>query len=96
MIDALHHLAKTVRSVSLEAAREVLEQHRLETEPGFLTALEAVLEVLPVGKSWSGIDLPDAAQAAGADFDALENLRRLALAEKVREPEQLKLQVDAA
>ena len=30
-------------------------------------------------------------ELAGADFDALENLRRLALAEKVREPEQLKI-----
>ena len=39
-------------------------------------ALEAVLEVLPVGKEWSGLDLPDTAQGAGADFDALEKLRR--------------------
>ena len=37
------------------------------------------------------MDLPDAAQGAGADFDALEKLRRLALAEKVAEPEQLKI-----
>lgn len=91
MMDALHHLAKTARGVSLEAANELLAKHGLANEPAFLTALEAVLEVLPVGKAWSGFDLPDAAAGAGADFDALENLRRLALAEKVAEPEQLKM-----
>jgi putative DNA methylase len=91
MMDALHHLAKTARMVSLESANELLARHSLAAEPAFLTALEAVLEVLPVGKAWSGLDLPDAAQGAGADFDALENLRRLALAEKVAEPEQLKI-----
>jgi hypothetical protein len=50
-----------------------------------------VLEVLPVGKEWSGLDLPDAAQGPGADFNAFEKLRRLALAEKVAEPEQSKI-----
>ena len=91
MMDALHQLAKTVRGTSLESANELLAKHELANEPAFLTALEAVLEVLPVGKAWSGFDLPDAATGAGADFDALENLRRLALAEKVAEPEQLKI-----
>lgn len=91
MMDALHQLAKTVRSTSLESANELLAKHGLANEPSFLTALEAVLEVLPMGKAWSGFDLPDAATGAGADFDALENLRRLALAEKVAEPEQLKM-----
>ncbi|MCA8374008.1 DUF1156 domain-containing protein [Burkholderia pseudomallei] len=91
MMDALHQLAKTVRATSLESANELLAKHGLANEPAFLTALEAVLEVLPVGKAWSGFELPDAATGAGADFDALENLRRLALAEKVAEPEQLKM-----
>ncbi len=91
MMDALHQLSKAVRSNSLEAANELLGKHSLANEPGFLAALEAVLEVLPVGKEWSGFELPDAAQGAGADFDALEKLRRLALSEKVAEPEQLKM-----
>jgi putative DNA methylase len=91
MMDALHHLARAARSASLESANELLAKHSLANEPSFLVALEAVLEVLPVGKDWSGLDLPDAAQGAGADFDALEKLRRLALAEKVAEPEQLKI-----
>lgn len=91
MMDALHHLAKAARAASLESASELLAKHQLAAEPGFLVALEAVLEVLPVGKGWSGLDLPDAAVGAGADFDALENLRRLALGEQVAEPEQLKM-----
>lgn len=91
MMDALHHLARMTRAASLEAANELLAKHGLASEPGFLVALEAVLEVLPVGKEWSGLDLPDTAQGAGADFDALEKLRRLALAEKLAAPEQLKI-----
>jgi putative DNA methylase len=96
MMDAIHHLARAARSASLESANELLAKHSLANEPGFLVALEAVLEVLPVGKEWSGLDLPDAAAGAGADFDALEKLRRLALAEKVAEPEQLKIWHDEA
>lgn len=96
MMDAIHHLARAARSASLESANEMLAKHHLANEPGFLVALEAVLEVLPVGKEWSGLDLPDAAAGAGADFDALEKLRRLSLAEKVAEPEQLKIWQDEA
>lgn len=96
MMDALHHLARAARSASLESANELLAKYGLSNEPGFLVALEAVLEVLPVGKEWSGLDLPDAAAGAGADFDALEKLRRLALSEKVAEPEQLKIWQDEA
>lgn len=91
MMDALHHLARAARTTTLESANELLAKHHLAGEPSFLLALEAVLEVLPVGTEWSGLELPDAAKGAGADFDALEKLRRLALAEKVAEPEQLKI-----
>lgn len=91
MMDALHHLARAARAGSLESANELLNKHQLAGEPSFLVALEAVLEVLPVSQEWSGLDLPDSAAGAGADFDALEKLRRLALAEKVAEPEQLKI-----
>lgn len=96
MMDALHHLARAARSASLESANELLVKHQLAGEPSFLAALEAVLEVLPVGKGWSGLDLPDTAAGAGLDFDALENLRRLALGEKVAEPEQLKMWLEEA
>ena len=96
MIDAIHHAAHAARSHTLDAARELLQKHRVDTEPAFLSALEAVLEVLPVGKGYAKLELPDAAQGAGADFDALESLRRLAFADQVGEPEQLKLWIDDA
>ena len=61
-------------------------------EPGFLTALEAVLEVLPVvehvDSGWSCETRRGG--AACSDFDALEHLRRLAFADQVHEPEQLR------
>ena len=94
MIDALHHAAHAARTRTLDAARELLEKARVTTDANFLTALEAVLEVLPVGKAYAGLDLPDAAQGAGTDFDALENLRRLAFAEQVDEPKQLAIWQD--
>lgn len=94
MIDALHHAAHAARTRSLDAARELLQKARVDTNAAFLTALEAALEVLPVGKAFAGLELPDAAQGAGADFDALENLRRLAFAEQVDEPKQLAIWQD--
>ena len=91
MIDALHHAAHAARTRTLDAARELLDKARIAGDPAFLLALEAVLEVLPVGHDFSGVALPDAAAGAGADFGALESLRRLAFAEQVRAPEQLDL-----
>ena len=57
----------------------------------FLTALEAVLEVLPLSARYTGFDPVKAAAPAASDFEALENLRRLALAEQVPAPKQLEL-----
>lgn len=94
MIDALHHAAHAARTRSLDAARELLQKARVDTDAAFLAALEAALEVLPVGKAFAGLELPDAAQGAGADFDALENLRRLAFSEQVDEPKQLAIWQD--
>ena len=37
------------------------------------------------------VDLPKGLAAAGSDFEALENLRRLAFGEQVAEPKQLEL-----
>lgn len=96
MIDALHHAAHAARTRTLDAARELLQKARVDTDAAFLTALEAVLEVLPVGKTYAGLELPDAAQGAGADFDALENLRRLAFAAQVDAPTQLAMWQDDA
>ena len=91
MIDALHHAAHLCRTRTLEAAREMLERTGIIGDPNFRSAMQAILEVLPVGNAFSGVDLPTDATGAGNDFEALEKLRRLAFADQIESPEQLKL-----
>ena len=90
-LDAVHHAAYAARSRNLQDAREMLTKAQVDTESGFFAALEAVLEVLPVSKAFSGIDLEGDVAEFGNDFEALENLRKLAFAEDVDEPQQLQL-----
>ena len=91
MIDAVHHAANMARSRTLAAAREMLGAALVEEDPRFIAALEAVLEVLPVSTTWTGIDLEGEAEAAAGDFEALYTLARLAYRDEIDEPEQLKL-----
>ena len=91
MIDAIHRAAHTGRERSLQTAREMLEQAGTDREPRFFAALEAVLEVLPVSSTISGIELKGEAGAASDDFEALYNLARLAYRDEIDEPEQLSL-----
>jgi hypothetical protein len=90
-IDAIHHCAHRARIIDLNAAKQLLDDNGLANSPIFLTALEAVLEVLPLSARYTGFDPVKAAQPAASDFEALENLRRLALAEQVPAPKQLEL-----
>jgi hypothetical protein len=96
MIDALHHAAHLGRTRTLQAAREMLTKTGVDHEPMFFAALEAVLEVLPVGKVFSGIDLDGDLAASGSDFEVLENLRRFAFTEQVDPPKQLELWLEPA
>ena len=96
MIDAIHHAAHLARIRSLAEAVEMLDAVGLDRSPRFATALEAVLEVLPVSASITGFALPKGLAAAGSDFEALEGLRRLAFSDRVNEPEQLRLWRDDA
>ena len=95
MIDALHHAAHLGRSRSLDAGPRHASGPRGWTRVRtFAIALEAVLEVLPVSRSFRRFDLDSKAKAlesASEDFDVLENLRRLAFGDLVDEPQQLKL-----
>ena len=91
MIDAVHHAANMARTRTLAAAREMLEGALVEEDPRFIAALEAVLEVLPVSTTWTGISLEGEAESAAGDFEALYNLARLAYRDEIDEPEQLKL-----
>ena len=90
MIDAIHHAAHKARR-SLDEARKMLEETRVDQDPRFFAAFEAALEVLPVSKAFSGIELKGDVAASGDDFEALYNLSRLAYREQIDEPEQLKL-----
>lgn len=69
----------------------MLERELGEHDPGFLAALEAVLEVLPVSRRFTGVELEGETAAAADDFDALYNLSRLAFQDAIDDPEQLKL-----
>ncbi len=94
MIDAIHHAANLARLRSLDAARELLAANLMDKDPRFFASLEAVLEVLPVSRAFTGIDLTGEAAASGTDFEMLYNLSRLAYSDRIDEPEQLKLWQD--
>ncbi len=91
MIDSIHHVANLARMRSLEAARELLAGAMIDQDPRFIAAFKAVLEVLPVSRAFTGVDLEGETAAFGSDFEVLENLRRLAYGKRVDEPEQLRL-----
>ena len=94
MIDSIHHAAHTARGSSLAAAQEMLANTQVDQDRRFFTALEAILEVLPVSKAFTGIELEGNATASGSDFEALYNLVRLAYGDEIDEPGQLKLWQD--
>jgi adenine-specific DNA methylase len=101
MLDTLHWAAKTGREQNTGAARSLIEDARLIGDPTLLTALEALLNVLPPGVASAGRKKPDASLAGAAnDFEALERLRKLAFSETVpapKIPEQIPLELpDAA
>ena len=91
MIDALHHAAHVMRTRGAETAQEMLEQAGVAKEDEFKVAMEALLEVLPPSKTFSGIDADKAVKPAADDFDALEKLRRIAYEGEIGEPAQLEL-----
>jgi putative DNA methylase len=100
MLDRLHEAAYTVRFQNTEAARNRLESLRLLDDPTLMTALEALLNVLPPVSLLRGKKkLDPTLEGAASDFEALEKLRRLAFVEKVPEPkrpEQIELELDEA
>ena len=94
IIDTIHHAANTARLRSLQAAREMLAAAGVDQDLRFFASLEAVLEVLPVSRAFTGIELTAEAAASGTDFETLYNLSRLAYRDRIDEPEQLKLWQD--
>ena len=90
-LDAIHHAAAVARSTTAEAAAALLEQAGVLRTAELRAALQAVLEVLPVGRTFTGVDPIDAVAAHAADFDALERLRRVAFEGELPKPRQLEL-----
>jgi len=78
-------------------ARNLIDEAHLIGDPTLLTALEALLNVLPPGAALAGRKKPDAHLTGAAnDFEALERLRKLAFAETVpapKIPEQMPLEL---
>jgi putative DNA methylase len=86
MLDTLHWAAKIAREQNTGAAKSMIEEARLKEDPTFLTALEAMLNVLPPALP-SSKKKPDVNLSGAAnDFQALERLRKLAFAESVPAP----------
>lgn len=91
MIDALHHAAYVTRKRGAEAAQVLLNEAGIAHDDEFKMAMEALLEVLPPSKTFSGIDADKGVRPAADDFDALEKLRRIAYEGEIDEPAQLEL-----
>ena len=91
MIDTLHHAANVSRTRSLAAARDLLADTGMDQDARLFRAFEAVLEVLPVSRRFTGVDLQSEAAASSNDFEALYNLSRLAYQDEVDQPKQLEL-----
>ena len=91
LIDSIHRAANIARSRSVAEARDLLAEHGMDQDARLFRALEAVLEVLPVSKAFTGMDLQGEAAAASNDFEALYSLSRLAYQNEIGQPEQLKI-----
>ncbi len=99
MVDALHHAANVSRTRSLAAARDLLAETGLDKDARLFRAFEAALEVLPVSRRFTGVDLQSEVAASSSDFEALFDLSRLAYKDEVDEPkrfEQMELRLDDA
>ncbi|HMF35182.1 MAG TPA: hypothetical protein VKF17_01020, partial [Isosphaeraceae bacterium] len=97
-LDTLHQAAALGRDQNTGVAQAALEQADLLADATLMTALEALLNVLPPsalapkGKADDG-----GLSGAASDFEALEKLRRLAFAESVPAPHiQLELALPPA
>ena len=84
VLDTLHQCAALGREQNTGVAQTALEKSDLLNDPTLMTALEALLNVLPY-PSQVGKLKPEEGGLSGSasDFDALEKLRKLAFADLV-------------
>jgi putative DNA methylase len=89
MLDTLHRAAAIVREQNTGAARKAIQEAGLDTDATLLTAMEALLNVLPAMANPEKATKADPSiVGASSDFDALEKLRRLGFADSVPTPIQ--------
>jgi len=86
MLDTLHHAALIGREQNTGAAQAVLEKAGLLKDSTLLTAMEALLNVLPAPGAAAGKKKDDSLGGAASDCEALEKLRRLAFSEEIPQP----------
>ena len=96
MVDTLHHAANLSRTRTLAAARDLLADTGMDRDARLFQAFEAVLEVLPVSRRFTGVELQSEAAASSNDFEALYNLSRLAFQDEVELSTQLELRLSEA
>ncbi len=93
MIDTLHWMGLNARDQNTGAAKTMLERANVLDDPTLKTALHAMLRVIPQRATTTAKGSGGLAGFA-ADFEALENLRRLAYEGDVpAPPEQLGLEL---
>ena len=85
-LDTLHRAAHLGRSVETGVAKVALDEAGLLDDATLMTALEALLNVLPPPAATRGKKGDGVLDGAAGDFDALNNLRRLAFADSIPEP----------
>ena len=69
----------------------MLAETGMDQDARLFRAFEAVLEVLPVSRRFTKVDLQSEAAASSNDFEALYDLARLAYEKEVDQPKQLEL-----
>ena len=89
MLDALHRAANMVHENDLSAAKEMLEELGLHKDPQFQDALAAMLEVLPVSRTFSGYESSSTLAPYANDFEALEKIRQILLADSVKQTKRI-------
>ena len=76
---------------ALAAARDRLAETGMDRGARLFRAFKAVLEVLPVSRRFTGVELQSEAAASTNDFEALFDLSRLAHRDEVEQLRQLEL-----
>lgn len=87
VLDTLHNAMTFIREGNTGAGVKLLEDMSLLEDQTTITAIEALLNVLPAPELLRKMKRVSALTGAAADYDALDRLRILAFADVIPEPE---------